>query len=303
MTRIIKGVYVASSTPLDQEGRLDAARLVAHCADLLTRGCDGICLLGTNGEATSFSVAERGHILDALLAGGVDKSAIMLGSGAASVTDAIAITRHAVQLGIKDFLVLPPFFYKNVKDEALATYYSQIIDAAGISDLRIVLYHIPQFSGVHITSDLISILQKRHPGVIVGVKDSSGCPESASMFLHEKDRIGLLVGAETLLRTTLLEGGCGCITGLANVDCEDLRVIYNNPESQEAKEAHERLALLVEMAGQLPVISGIKAMISWQRQDEAWLNVRPPLLDMKQDNYYKFRDEYLSVLKKRDGKK
>lgn len=298
MIRTIKGVYVASSTPLDQHGALDAPRLVAHCSDLLTRGCDGICLLGTNGEATSFSVAERGRILEALLAGGVDKSSIMLGSGAASVTDAVAITRHAVQSGITDFLVLPPFFYKNIQDEALANYYSQIIDGAGSSDLRIILYHIPQFSGVRITSNLISILQERHPGVIVGVKDSSGDPDSAAMFLKEKDRIGLLVGAETLLRTTLLEGGCGCITGLANVDCEDLRIIYDDPKAQAAYDAHERLALLVKMADQLPVISGIKSMISWQRQDEAWLNVRPPLVDMRSGDDHKFKEEFLSVFEK-----
>lgn len=296
MDRRITGVYAASSTPLDHNGNFNAPKLLAHCFDLLKRGCDGICLLGTNGEATSFSVAERGQILEALLNGGFPKSAIMLGSGAASVTDAITITQHAVRLGVTDFLILPPFFYKNVTDVALANYYSQIIDTVGSSDIRVILYNIPQFSGVRITAELITILQKRHPGIVVGVKDSSGDPQSAALFLKEKERIGLLVGAETLLKTTIQEGGAGCITGLANVDCEDLRTIYDAPTSEAAEKAHARLAKLMQMAGDLPVISGIKAMVAWQRKDDSWMNIRTPLVDMAKGDYSKIRAEYLSII-------
>ncbi|MFQ5570256.1 MAG: dihydrodipicolinate synthase family protein, partial [Rhodothermales bacterium] len=66
-TQIPDGVYAASLTPQRDDGRVDHGMLAAHVRWLLDNGCDGIALLGTTGEANSFSVAERMEILDALV--------------------------------------------------------------------------------------------------------------------------------------------------------------------------------------------------------------------------------------------
>lgn len=287
MTERMTGVYAAVATPLDGAGTADAALLANHCRDLLGRGCHGIGLLGTTGEATSFSADERRRLLDAILAAGIPASALLLGAGAAAVSDAAAILRHGVAAGVRDFLILPPFYYKNLGEAGLAAWYGQVIEAAGTPVPRVVLYHIPQFSGVAITAGLIATLQERYPGVIVGVKDSSGDPASAAMFLRETPSIGLLVGTDTLMRGALGAGGAGCITGLANIVCEDLRLVFDHHADRTAARqvdaAQARLEALWTMSRALPPVAGMKALIAERRGEPAWRRMRPPLAALPED--------------------
>ena len=62
----LTGIFAAAATPLKPDLSIDTIRLIAHCRWLLNEGgCDGVNLLGTTGEATSFSVEQR---LDAMRA-------------------------------------------------------------------------------------------------------------------------------------------------------------------------------------------------------------------------------------------
>ena len=76
-------------------------------------------MLGTTGEATSFSLDERIAVMDAYKANGLPLDRLMVGTGAAAVSDAVALTRHAAELGFAGALVLPPFYYKGVPDDGL----------------------------------------------------------------------------------------------------------------------------------------------------------------------------------------
>ena len=76
-------------------------------------------MLGTTGEATSFSLDERKGVMDAYKANGLPLDRLMVGTGAAAVSDAVALTRHAAELGFAGALVLPPFYYKGVPDDGL----------------------------------------------------------------------------------------------------------------------------------------------------------------------------------------
>jgi 4-hydroxy-tetrahydrodipicolinate synthase len=68
-------------TPLDAELAPDHARFVDHCRYLLDEGCDGIAMLGTTGEANSFSVAERTALLEAVVAAGIAPRRLLPGTG------------------------------------------------------------------------------------------------------------------------------------------------------------------------------------------------------------------------------
>ena len=52
---MIRGVYCASATPVNADLSPDLAALAAHAQALIADGCDGVALLGTTGEANSFS--------------------------------------------------------------------------------------------------------------------------------------------------------------------------------------------------------------------------------------------------------
>ena len=113
-------------------------------------------------------------LLDAMIAGGIDPGLLVPGTGALSVADTITLTTHAVKAGAKGALVLPPFYYKDPPDEGLYRFFSRVIEGVGENDLRLVLYHIPQLSFIPFSHDLIGRLMTAFPGIVCGIKDSSG---------------------------------------------------------------------------------------------------------------------------------
>ena len=102
--------------------RPTCARSVKLARFLLDNGCDGLNVLGTTGEATSFSLAQRQAVMSAYREAGLPLDRLMVGTGAAAIADAVALTRHAAELGFAGALVLPPFYYKGVPDDGLFAY-------------------------------------------------------------------------------------------------------------------------------------------------------------------------------------
>src|SRR5690348_16288650 len=115
MTPTLHGVWCATLTPLGADGRPDHIRLAAHVRRIFAAGVDGIALFGTTGEGQSFSLAERRAGLEALLAAGIEPARILAGTGCAALPETVELTRHAVACGCAGALVLPPFFFKDVR--------------------------------------------------------------------------------------------------------------------------------------------------------------------------------------------
>src|SRR3954469_10685351 len=109
--RNLSGVIAAISTPVQEDGAPDTARAIKLARYLLDNGCDGLNVLGTTGEATSFSLEERKRVMTAYKDAGLPMQRLMVGTGAAAVSDAVALPRHAAALGFAGALVLPPFYY------------------------------------------------------------------------------------------------------------------------------------------------------------------------------------------------
>src|SRR6266851_8488271 len=114
MSDKLQGVIAAVATAVDDKGEPDSARSTALARFLLDNGCDGLNVLGTTGEATSFSLDQRRRVMSAYAASGLPLDRMMVGTGAAALADAVALTKHAGELGFAGALVLPPFYYKGV---------------------------------------------------------------------------------------------------------------------------------------------------------------------------------------------
>ncbi len=119
MTGSAKGVWAAALTPLDGNLSPDILSLAAHCRWLLANGCDGLAVLGTTGEANSFTVQERLAILEGLAQAGIPGANLMPGTGCCAFPDTVALCKRAVDLGALGVLVLPPFYYKNVSEDGV----------------------------------------------------------------------------------------------------------------------------------------------------------------------------------------
>ena len=161
MSEKFRGVCCAAATPVREDLSADVDKLAAHCKHLLADGCHGIALLGSTGEANSFSVAERMAILEGVVKAGVPAERLLPGTGVCALPDTIALTKHALSLGVSRVVMLPPFYYKKPSDQALIDCYSYVFDQVADSRLRVILYHIPPISQIAITDGVIEGLLKK----------------------------------------------------------------------------------------------------------------------------------------------
>src|SRR5579875_1673663 len=111
-------------------------------------GADGLAVFGTTSEANSMSPQERMALLDHLIAAGIPAAKLMPGTGACAISDALALTRHALAHGCAGVLMLPPFYYKGMPDEGLYAFIAGVIDRIASPALKIYLYHIPPVAQV-----------------------------------------------------------------------------------------------------------------------------------------------------------
>src|SRR5262249_11755382 len=170
----LAGVIAAIATAVDSKGEPDSARSTALARFLLDNGCDGLNVLGTTGEATSFSLAQRQRVMTAYAQAGLPLERLMVGAGAAATADAVALTRHAAELGFGGALVLPPVYYKGVPDDGLRPNIDAIVTKTAAKPIPIFLYHYPALSGLPWHVKLIRRLLETFGSRIVGLKDSSG---------------------------------------------------------------------------------------------------------------------------------
>ena len=274
----IRGVWCATLTPFDAEGRPDHARLAAHLRRLFANSIDGVALFGTTGEGQSLSLAERRAGLDALLAAGIPASRIVAGTGCAALPETIELTRHAVQAGCTGALVLPPFFFKGVSEEGVYAGYARLIDAVDDARFRLYLYHIPQVTGVAIPHDVISRLTTTYPGVVAGVKDSGGDLTHTRQLLERFRTLAILVGHEPHLPAAVAAGGAGTICGVANLYPRLLRRLYDQSLAGNAGEDLARVKAFVTSLDSVPLFGALKAMMSELTGDNGWDALRPPLV-------------------------
>src|SRR5216683_1316928 len=222
----LSGVIAAVATPVGEDGAPDIKRAVNLGRYLLDNGCDGLNVLGTTGEATSFSLDERKAVMDAYKANGLPLHRLMVGTGAAAVSDAVALTRHAAELGFAGALVLPPFYYKGVPDDGLVAYIDTIVKATAQKPVPLYLYHYPQQSGLHWHAALVKRLLDTFGTRIVGLKDSSGDMNYAREAAAISKSFDVFPSTEAVLLDARAGAFAGCISATANLNADLCRLAW-----------------------------------------------------------------------------
>jgi 4-hydroxy-tetrahydrodipicolinate synthase len=269
----LSGVIAAIATPIDESGTPDLKRAMTLARFLLDNGCDGLNVLGTTGEATSFSLAERKAVMDAYKSNGLPLNRLMVGTGAAAVADAVALTRHAAELGFAGALVLPPFYYKGAPDDGLAAYIDALVKATTDRPIPLYLYHYPAMSGLpwHVT--LIERLLEQHPIRIVGLKDSSGDMAYARAAAAISPDFDVFPSTEAVLVEARDGVFAGCISATANLN-PDLCARAWATGDAAALDAAVTIRKLFEGK---PLVSGVKALLAHIHGDPALARMKPPL--------------------------
>ncbi len=217
MNTDLRGVFAPIVTPFrPADGEVDLPWLREHIAYLRQHGCTGVIPCGTNGEAASLSVAERQAVVETTMAA-ADGLIVIPGTGAAALSDAISLTRHAFACGASAVLVMPPFYFKRPADAGIIAWFQRLIDAAVPSGGRVLLYHIPQTTGVPISDGILEALHISHREALYGIKDSSGDPAQGEHFRAAFPWLAYFVGNDHLVGAACQAGGAGSITAAANV--------------------------------------------------------------------------------------
>jgi 4-hydroxy-tetrahydrodipicolinate synthase len=273
-TAPLSGLWCASLTPLGQDFRVDQARLATHVQGLLAEGVAGVVLFGTTGEGPSLPVKERADGLEGLLASGISADRVVPATGCAALSDTVALTRHALQMGCPRCLVLPPFFWKDLSDEAVFRYYAALFETVGDERLRVYLYHIPQFSAVPIHPDTVVRLATAYPEIVAGVKDSSGDFEHTAALLRCVPQLSIMGGYEPQLPQLMRAGGAGTICGMANLWSSAVAALLKPDASPEDA---LRVRSFLKVVCRHPFVPAVKAIRAAQMNDAGWAKVLPPL--------------------------
>jgi 4-hydroxy-tetrahydrodipicolinate synthase len=266
------GLSCAITTPMRQGGAIDLPRLVRHARHVLAQGCDSVTLFGTTGEGAALGLPARTAMMGALIGAGLDPSRqIHAGVAAASLHESIDQARIALDAGAKGLLVAPPFYFKGVSDEGLYAWFAQFLEKLGPSARNVILYHIPSVTAVNISVGLVQRLKTAFPGLIAGVKDSSGDYAATEAFLKAHGELAILVGDERLLARAVRAGAQGTICGVANLVPHLLRpMVYEGVDSPVVN------ALVDEICSH-PVLAAVKALVGHLHGDAGYGPMRPPL--------------------------
>lgn len=295
----ITGVYSAATTPLNADGSPDLGLFTEHCRRLISEGCHGVALLGTTGEANSFSSAERRTILEAALGAGIPADQLLPGTGVVAIPETVELTKHALSLGVTKVVMLPPFYYKGVSDEGLFAAYAQVLEKIGDRRLQVILYHIPQVSGVPLSIPLISRLVEAFPETVVGIKESAGDFNNMQAIIAVCPGFSVLCGADPLLLPLLKAGGAGCITATSNLVANSLRTVYDHVHDEtraaEVEAAQARINAFRTLSNSYVQIPTIKAMVGLKTGNTAWKRTRPPLVPLSEAEYATLAEGYVKL--------
>ena len=274
--RKLAGVIAAIATPLDESGAPDIGRFARLARHLLDHGCDGLNVLGTTGEATSFSVDERIAVMRAVARFDLDLTRMMVGTGATALPDAVRLTREAADLGFAGALVLPPFYYKGIQvpEAGIVSVFRALGEAISGHEMPLYLYNFPAMTGIGYTPSLVSALMSALPGRIAGLKDSSGDLGYARQIAALDPALAVFPSSEAVLSEARDGAFAGCISATANLNSDLCAKAFHDGDAAAQASANAIRALFDGK----PLVAGVKAVLSHICQDPALATVRPPLV-------------------------
>src|SRR6202790_5584185 len=258
MTKPLSGVIPALSTPFDDRGALAVDRIRENIGRYNRIGLSGYLANGSTGESIMLDRAEFERSLAAVRETAARGRILIAGTGVDSTAETISRTEVAAKLGYDYALVVPPYFFKPMmKSDLLVEHYRRVADT---SRIPVLLYSVPQFTGVAIEPDVAARLAE-HPN-IAGMKDSSGNVDRGGTILSLVPRsFQLVTGASTTIYPTMVLGGKGAILALATFlpeICIEIYAAAAAGDGAKALELQRRVILPTQKIVGAKGISGVK---------------------------------------------
>ena len=277
----IKGIYAASMSILDNNLALDVEKTIKHAENIIELGCHGVAIFGSTGQAQLISISEKIQLLNKLSESKF-KDKYLIGTGLNSLSETINFMRISNTQGFKNFLVMPPAYYK-YGDEEVLNFYTKIIHE--VKDCKIILYNFEKLCGYKFSLECVNSLVKKFPNNIVGVKDSS-------YNLFEKIKIknfSVFPGSEAKLLKGLEIGCSGIISATCNVTAKLARDVYDDFYEKKKQTKNQKLCDVRKVFDQFNLISALHSFYS--QIDQCYENILPILSLLSENNKKKLFED------------
>jgi 4-hydroxy-2-oxoglutarate aldolase len=253
----LSGVMPPVTTPF-QDGRLAPDKLKKNFQKWNKTGLSGYLVLGSNGEAVYLNEKEKMRVIE-VSRKSIPKSRIMMvGTGMESTQETIRFTNDAAKLGADCALVVTPSYFKgSMRPQIL---YDHFIAVAESSRIGILIYNVPQFTGINLEPELVAKLSDHSN--IIGIKDSSGNIGQLSEIIHlSKKGFAVFVGSAPVFFPALCVGAAGGILAVANAvpqECVRIRNLFSKGKMNEARVLQNELTPLAKAVTTKYGIGGLK---------------------------------------------
>ena len=254
----VKGIFPALVTPFDSDGSVSLNAVRENIRRYNGTGIAGYVVLGSTGEAVMLSRAEADSVLAAAKEAAASTKFLIAGTGAESTAETVARTKRAADLGYAAALVKTPYYYKPVyKAETYIRHFRAVADA---SPIPVLLYSVPQFTGITLETPEILALAA-HPN-IVGIKDSSGnIQRVAEIVAGAPPDFQVLTGGAAVVYPALTVGARGAILALAAAlpeKCAEVFLLFQSGRHEQAKALQLELAVASKRIVSEQGIAGVK---------------------------------------------
>ena len=262
-----RGIYAASMSVLNADLSLNIDKTILHAEQIMDQGCHGIAIFGSTGQAQLISIGEKIKLLNELTKSKYREN-YLIGTGLNSLNETINLMKISSSLNFKNFLIMPPAYYK-YGDKEVIEFYSKIIEA--VPESEIILYNFEKLCGYKFSIECVKKLVEKFPKQIVGVKDSS-----YNLFENLKiNNFAIMPGSELKLLKGLELGCSGIITATCNATAALSRKVYDDFFSKEKQTANEKLCNVRIEFEKFNLISGLHSYLS--TKNKIYRNILPPL--------------------------
>ena len=210
----IKGIIAAMQTAMHEDGSINEKELRRQIDRQIEAGVDAVFCLGTNGEFYIMSMEEKIRVMEIFVDQVKGRVPVYAGTGCISTEETVSLSKKAEEIGVDVISIITPYFAA-ISQEELYQHYAA---AAKAVSLPVVMYNIPARTGAALAPSTVGRLVKDFPN-IAGVKDSSGNFNNILQYIQATKGMdfAVLSGNDALILWTLLAGGKGGITAIANI--------------------------------------------------------------------------------------
>jgi 4-hydroxy-tetrahydrodipicolinate synthase len=211
-------------------------------------GIHGVFCLGTNGEGYALSFHEKLQVIEMVVKAAAGRVPIYAGTGCVTTGETIALTREAQEMGVDAITLITPYFAAASQD-GLYRHFSEV---AEIAKVPLLLYNIPMRTGNALSVSLVAKLAQAK--AIAGVKDSSGNFDTILQYIAAAPKgFKVLSGTDSLILWTLLAGGSGAVSGMANIYPKEIASIYDLAKAGDIEGAQAAQAIIRPLRSLFPM--------------------------------------------------